>query len=361
MNTTTITFLAGSPYHVESVLGVDPYEQAASGRLTHLLLNQPPICDSHCRRCFMPTERRNHVNWRLSLEESIKVIRDAAVEGMFCLEISGEGEPLLSKSLYGIIETAYGEGYITTLITNGHLLNPENIPFFFDHNVTLVVSLFSLNKAVYEMDIGLRNSFEKTMSKIEMAAKVFANGTKIIDGKTVQRMAIHTTAQSDNIEDLKAIASFCHDRGIFWSVAPLAPVGCGENHKNLLLSQNEAWAAHTSGDNSIILSQTSKKQFGRQVCGTCAYGLNIGFDGNLLFDVHAGYEIGDLLGNIRTHSIKELVAIQREITKELFQHIDGYCPVRDPKWQSFITSYLAQRQKPPAIQFSNVAYQTTSL
>lgn len=337
-------YLVGSPYYVEDVLGIDLYERARDGQLTHLLLNQPPVCDSHCRRCFMPNDRRNQIAGRLTLDESVKVIRDAAAAGMFCLEISGEGEPLMSKNLRGIVQAAYDNGFITTLITNGHLLTPENIRFFFDRNVTLVVSLFSLRQDVYEMDIGLSGSFEKTLAKIEEAARVYSSGTVTKDGKSIYRMAIHTTAQLDNIGELDDIKRFCKDRGIFLSVAPLAAVGCGVEHKDLMLEANQAWEAHQAGDNSIILSRSSKKDVGRQVCGTCLYGLNIGFDGNLLFDVHSGYEIGSLLGNVRTHTIKELMAIQSKVAHELFASIDSYCPVRDPKWPAFLASFLAKHQ-----------------
>jgi MoaA/NifB/PqqE/SkfB family radical SAM enzyme len=340
----SVSYLAGSPYYMEEVLGVDLCARAEKGQLTHLLLNQPPVCDSHCRRCFMPKERRNNCNGQLTLEESANLIKDAADAGILCLEISGEGEPLLSKNIKGIIQAAYDNGLVTTLITNGHKLTDDLVLFFYERNVTLVVSLFSLKRDSYEMDNNLPGSFDKTISQIQQAATIYSAGNTQQNGKNVYRMAIHTTAQSDNIGELQDIEKFCENHGIFSSVATLAPVGGGLKHSNLLLAGDQKEKAKTSGLNAIILSKTSKKEIGREVCGTCLYGLNIGFDGNLLFDAHAGYEVGNILGNVRTNSIKELITKQREIAPELFNNIDGFCPIRDPKWPGFLKSYLSSRR-----------------
>ena len=336
-----ISYLAGSPYYMEAVLGIDMYSRAQQGKLTHLLLNQPPICNSYCRRCFMPKARRNDCTDKLTLEESTKLISEAAASGILCLEISGEGEPLLSKNIKEIIQAAHDNGLITTLITNGHKLTDDLVYFFYERNVTLVVSLFSLKKDIYEMDNNLPGSFDKIISHIKQAANIYSAGTIQKERKTVFRMAIHTTAQTDNIDELQDIEKFCLAQGIFFSVAPLAPVGGGLEHSNLLLEKNQKEKADNAGLNTIILSKTSSKEIGREVCGTCLYGLNIGFDGNLLFDAHAGYEVEGILGNIRKNSIRELIKKQREIAPKLFKNIDGFCPVRDPKWPGFLKAFLA--------------------
>lgn len=338
------TYLAGSPYHLEDVLGVNLNDRAKRGKLTFLLLNQPPVCDSHCRRCFMPAARRNRREGGLTTEEYQRVITEAANCGMFCLEISGEGEPLMSPSLESIIQTAHGHGFITTLITNGHLLREEFVRFAFEHRVTLVVSLFSTEAECYEVDNSLPGSFRRTMENIQMAAAIYQEGIlHPLEGVTVYRMAVHTTAQSDNLNQLVDIRTFCHNLDIFFSVAPLAPVGGGSDHPEMLLDDTLAADVSDLGDNSIILSRTAKEGVvGREVCGTCLYGLNVGFDGNMLFDAHAGYEIGDRLGNVRTDSVANLVNRQLATLPNMFGSINGFCPPRDPRWQEFLLEYMGR-------------------
>ena len=237
---------------------------------------------------------------------------------MFCLEMSGEGEPLLAEHLREIIQAAFDNAFTTTLITNGHALTEDLVRFLCARNVTLVVSLFSMQKELYELDNGLPGSHDKTLGNIRMAAKEYKKTFRMVDGKRVMRMAIHTTVQADNLADMGYIQAFCDELGIFFSVAPLAAVEGGARHSELLIAGDVMVDAGKYGHNSIILSRTSSQEVGRQVCGSCLYGLNVGFDGNVLFDAHAGYEVGGLLGNVRRDSIRTLVQRQRKFAPALF-------------------------------------------
>jgi len=289
----------------------------------------------------MPDSRRDRVTNGLSSEEYGRVIEQACEAGMFCLEISGEGEPLLSGSIRQVVDCAHANGMVTTLITNGHGLTEQLAQFLFDRNVTLVVSVYSLSRERYERDNRLPGSFDRTLEAIRRASEVYRRGTTATGEHTVFRMAIHTTAQAENVDDLTSIRSFCDDCGIFLSIAPLAPVGGGACIPDQMLTDEEARESTDLSDNSIILSRSSRCEVGREVCGTCLYGLNIGYDGNLLFDAHAGYEVGDRLGNVRTHSIEELVRRQRRFAPAMFRSITGFCPVRDPMWPAFLIQFLS--------------------
>lgn len=264
---------------------------------------------------------------------------------MSCIELSGEGEPLLSPYLEGVIECADDCGFITTLVTNGHALTDATARFFFEHNVTLVVSLFSVRSESYENDNRLQGSFAKTLGNIQMAASIYREGTSVVAGSTVLRMATHTTAQADNLADLPEIRALCDELGIFCSIAPLAPVGGGQQMGSLLLDEQRSRLATDIGHNSIILSHTSKQEIGREVCGTCLYGLNIGYEGNLLFDAHAGYEVGDLLGNVRKNPLEVLLQRQRTFTTMMFNNIGGFCPIRDRRWPEFLQGFLEESRE----------------
>jgi MoaA/NifB/PqqE/SkfB family radical SAM enzyme len=284
----------------------------------------------------MPGTRRNRVSEALTLEESCRLIRDAADAGFVCLEISGEGEPLLSKNLDGIVDCAHDSGLVTTLITNGHILTRDRIERFFERNVTLVVSLFSLDKNQYEADNGRPGSYEKVMRNLEEAATVFQYGKTVSGGIETFRLGVHTTAQEDNSNGLYAIRDFCREKNIFFSVAPLAAVGGGADMAESMLTSGKEHLLDGFADNSIILSRTSASEVGRQVCGTCLFGLNVSYNGKILFDAHAGYEMEGRLGDVRTDSIEDLVARQRVFARKLFGNIKGFCPVRDPEWPGFL-------------------------
>jgi MoaA/NifB/PqqE/SkfB family radical SAM enzyme len=291
----------------------------------------------------MPDARREHIAEPLTLEESCRVIREAAEAGFVCLEISGEGEPLLSKNIEDIVQCADDCGLITTVITNGHALTDRRIQFFFERNVTLIVSLFSLDEKQYESDNKTPGSYEKVMRNLKKAAEVYKAGKKTINDAEIYRVAVHTTAQTDNLDGLRAIADFCEQHEIFFSVAPLASVGGGAAMHDAMLSGKQYGVVDGLGDNSIILSQSSSKEVGREVCGTCLYGLNLSYNGNVLLDAHAGYELEGTLGSVRTESVAELVKRQRVFAPFLFRNIKGFCPVRDPEWPAFLERMMSDK------------------
>jgi len=354
---TPTKILKASSYYLEDVLGMDLSDRARTGKLSFILLNQPPICDAHCRRCFMPSERRTLGNKdALTLDESKKVLEDAREYGAQCLELSGEGEPTLNKNLPQLISHANKLGYLTTLITNGHSLTPEQIALYKDSNVTLVFSHHSLDPKKYEVDndtCGL-GSFERKMKNLEEATKVYRGTMEKTNGFEVYRLAIHTTLQKDNIQDTVDLRDFCNHNNIFFSIAPLAQLGCALNHPEMKLGESITLdgksvplveVPNRLGHNSIIHSHGSARETGKEVCGTCFYGVSIGYEGNVLFDAHCGYEVGSMFGNVRTTPFSEIVKTQRVISKRLFDNIDGFCPARDPKWNDFLQRVLNTEEK----------------
>lgn len=339
--------LKASSYYLEDVKGLDLEERAEKGNLSFILLNQPPVCDYHCRRCFMPEYRRQSYTPKqaLTLEDYEKILTEAGNNGILCLEISGEGEPLLSKNLQKIIESAHKNRLMTTLITNGNTLDDQRIFHYLDHDVTLVFSLHTLDKTKYEKDNRCKNSFERKIEHIERAFEIYANTKTIENGFEIYRIAIHTTLQKDNLDETEDLKKFCQERNIFFSIAPLALVGSALNHPEIRPHNGEKQIDDVVfiGDNSIIHSHSSKKVFNREVCGTAFYGLNIGWDGEILFDAHYGYEVGEqnLLGNIKEKSFEEAIKKQRKYMNTLFQNIEGSCPVRDPKGKEFLEKVLS--------------------
>lgn len=343
--------LKASAYYLEDVLGMNLNQRANDGKLSFILLNQPPICNQRCRRCFVPPHRLNyfqkHSENLLHIKEYQKILADAGKNGIKCLEISGEGEPFLSKNLFPIIELAYNNNLMTTLITNGQEMLKEQIKFLKEKNVTLIFSRGTMNKEDYDSDTQTCGSFDNQSKNIEMASEIY-KGTKTIENNfEIYRIAIHTTEQKDNLEQIPKIKEYCQKKEIFFSVAPVAEVGCACEHPEIIPKRRERLleVIVNKGDNSIIHSHSSKKVFGREVCGTALYGLNIGWDGAILFDAHYGYEVGEqnLLGNIKNISFKEAVKNQRKYMKTLFENIDGSCPVRDPKGKKFLEEVIKKR------------------
>jgi MoaA/NifB/PqqE/SkfB family radical SAM enzyme len=322
--------LQASPYFWEKVKGKDLADRHKKGKLSFMLLNQPPLCDANCRRCFMPNERRELAESKtaLGLMEWKQFIDEGKGRGLLSIEISGEGEPLLSENTIPILRHANSLGIFSTLITNGHNLTEEMTKTLLDERATVVFSLHSLDPRKYEADNQCLDSFGVKMKAIENATKIFAGSSYVENGFLVQRLAIHATLQADNLDEIDNLRRFCHERDMFFSIAPLANTGNALDHPELQVDK-EIKETTDLGDNSIIHSETSLIIHGREVCGTCAFGMSIGFDGNLLLDAHGGYEIGNKFGNVRTHSFEELYENWHSVIERLFRETKGFCPVRD--------------------------------
>lgn len=344
----TSRFLRLSPFYWEKVGGMDLAERAEKGLVSFLLINQPPLCNFKCRKCFMEEEERaKGMKGALTVKECSRLLKEMKDRGVLSLEISGEGEPLVSPHLMELVKEAWKVDIPVTVITNGSLLTRDKVKFFKDHDVTLIVSLSTLDPRKYALECGVDEElFWRVLGNVLMAREIYGNAMETEEG-LVYRFGIHAVAQADTLGDMKDLRKFCDQNDIFLSIAPLAHVGEAEKHPEIHLLPRDVGGVQRAlelSDTTIILSHASAKHFGRPVCGTCAYGLNIGFDGALLFDAHAGYELGDKLGNVRTTPMEEILRRRDVIVKVLFRHLEGFCPVRDEgRWKKVLKSALEAR------------------
>jgi MoaA/NifB/PqqE/SkfB family radical SAM enzyme len=232
-----------------------------------------------------------------------------------------------------IIRHATHLGIWTTLITNGHALEPELIKELYDLRVALVISLHSLKPEIYEYDNGCPNSFRKFMEVIEKVSEIFRDESWMENGYEIKRAGIHWTLMRNNLTEVVEAQKFCQDRRLHFSIAPLANVGQALDHPEIQLPGELSGLEEINrlGDESIIFYDEPD---GRLVCGTCKYGLNIGADGNLLLDAHGGYEVE--IANIRDINLETAVKIQHEFSNKMFEQLSSFCPVRDPSWKSFL-------------------------
>jgi len=304
--------------------------------ITYLSLNQDSKCDANCQGCFRYPNRRNGLSHLLEMSDYIRLLDEFKRYGGLAVEISGEGEPLLPETnTLPIICHASKLGLWTTLITNGHALTASLIEELKDLRVSLIISLHSLKKEIYEGDNGCPNSFVITMNAIDMVSRIFQGTSWKENGREIKRAAIHWTVQRNNLDEIMPARKFCNEKGLHFSIAPLANVGSAIEYTEIQLPSDfsNLDEINARGDESIIFY---KEPDGRKVCGTCRYGLNISADGQILLDAHGGYEAE--LPNIRDISFKEAINLQHVFSKKMFANLNHFCPVRDPRWQTFLTS-----------------------
>lgn len=301
--------------------------------ISYLSLNQPPVCDCDCQRCFDPIERKIcALPNLLSMPDYIRILDEFKHHGGIAVEISGEGEPLLSPHLLPILRYASKLDLWTTLITNGHILSEEVVMELSELKVALVLSLHTLDERAYEIDNKKPGSFKDKMRAIELAGRIFTGLSWLESEQTIMRTCIHYTLQMNNLTQVDEVKKMCADLGFHFSIAPLAPVGNATKQPDLWLPKDYCLEeVNDQGDESIIFWE---EESGRKVCGTCRYGLNIGADGELLLDAHGGYNVR--IANIRDISFAEAIRLQYRFSKKMFSELSSFCPLRDPGWDKYL-------------------------
>jgi len=321
--------LVSSPRYWSKIKGYKLHELPIS----YMSLNQDSKCDANCEGCFRYPVRKQGLQNLLNMADYTKLLNEFHAYGGLALEISGEGEPLLSEHTLPIIRDATKLGVWTTLITNGHKLTEDVTNELKNLKVALVLSLHSLKKENYEKDCGVPGNYDIKMKNIDMVSKYFYGTSWSENGYLVRRAAVHWTLQMNNLVEVAKARRFCDERNLHFSIAPLAHVGHAAERPDLWLPEDlkRIEDVNNLGDESIIFYDDPS---GREVCGTCKYGLNVGADGNLLLDAHGGYEVD--IANIREISFQDAVEIQHRVSKKMFDTLDSFCPVRDPNWQKFL-------------------------
>lgn len=294
----------------------------------YLMLNLPFSCNYHCLKCCNSNRKQNASRKPLSLDEIVKLMHGAKALGSRVLVIAGEGEPLLNKDFFTIVEKADSLGMIPYVFTNGSLLNQKTLMHLRRHNASLVINLDSLKKKNYEELCGAENSFNKVMRNLELARKIFSDTFDIIGNYSIRRIAVNTVFSSQPREDLEAIRRFCGDDFVWVCNTPMHIGRANFDHRF-----SKPYGIGTS----IIESQIP---LGTVSDGSwCAYmrnGISIGADGSILTCAYS-LESGGLLGNVRRDELSKYIEQANKVV-DRFYRIKGHsrCILRHPEYKAYI-------------------------
>lgn len=318
--------LKGSPIYFEAVERRTLGESA----LDFLALNTPPICNYRCEKCSTGARSRQ-VKDPLTLDETKKLLHDARSLGALGLAIAGEGEPLLYKEFPDVVKYAHEIGLVSVVATNGGLLTPDIIEFLFENDVTLTVSLDTLDKDKYEKQCGAGKKFESVLENIGLVRDIYKRNLCRKNGFDVYRAGLHVTINSTNVKELDSLRRQFGD-DLFFSAAYIANHGEASVHKQLTKRSKGQAAGEYSGEEFLLCRSKS----GFPVCGFFYYGLAVGYNGEVLLADHA-LETEGIFGNVRRESLKTLKGkVSETIGKFYGNGATCYCPVRDRGYADFI-------------------------
>ncbi len=333
-----IKIVKGMPLYFTNVEKIS----MGSSDIDFLMMNVPPICNYHCKKCFTKASLREIKN-PLTSDEWYHIIREGKKLGAKNVSILGEGEPLIQKNIKKIISYVNRVGIIPMIATNALALDSKMAKFLYKNNVTVGFSLDTLDEKEYNQFCRGNANFSLVMENIKYARKLFARDIQIKNGYKIYRLILHMTVTPKNYHKLNQLRAFCGE-DIFFDCQPLANVGVAKNNYKFFGKEMNYEQFQRYGHKiypPMVLSQTESH---KDICCLFYYGLSINYSGDVMFDTHA-VEPQKHIGNIREFSLKELLYRTKKLRKFFLDNYNsGYCPVRDAAYHKFINDLKSKKE-----------------
>lgn len=190
-------------------LGVQYVTKYLSGELLRAYyLNYSPVkpldvlcdityrCNLKCPTCFRWTSKPDENELGLKDWKSIILTLRKWI-GPFNLAFGG-GEPFMKKGLLDIVRLASENGIVTSIVSNGSLIDKELAREIVSSGLSAVsLSLNSLTSEIHNKTRGTDKSFDSVMSAIETLRE-----------REDLRLTISTTVMRENVHDLVRLAEF---------------------------------------------------------------------------------------------------------------------------------------------------------
>ena len=302
----------------------------------YLMMNVETSCSYRCPKCALNSERKTTRGTPLTIMERKLIIEKAKETGIRSFVIAGLGEPTEHfEQIRPLIETACNEGMTTILFSTLNGLSAEQTAFMRDHDVSVIVSLDSLNPETYRKLTGNGN-IQKIMGNISMIRTAYDGTINKINGDSIVRLGIDMTIVIDNEHEIDAMRSFAGD-DMQLIVNP--PMKRGRfNHEILwekLVGDNYERFANLAKEKSETGGSSTISE---GVCGYFSRGISVDTDGQLMTCAYAGESVDAIRKNIRSmidnpedqkNHLAEIRNSFDKFTKQL-----GYlpaCPVRNPQ------------------------------
>ncbi len=196
--------------------------------LRYLFLEITQKCNLNCLHCGSDCGKTPHLD-ELTTKEWLAFIdylgeRHPKRENLF-LVFTG-GEPFCHSSLMTLFERANSHGFAYGMVTNGFLLNENNLAQAVERNITsITVSLDGL-KASHDWLRGTEGSFDRAVTGIGLAARA-----------PIRFMDVVTCVNPRNLKELPKILTLLQSCGVKrWRLFNIFPKGRAKTNPELILS-----------------------------------------------------------------------------------------------------------------------------
>jgi radical SAM protein with 4Fe4S-binding SPASM domain len=275
-------------------------------------------CNLKCPYCYLDCSSNRATE--LKAEDWINTINEIDqlhVENLF---ITG-GEPLLREDLFDILDSANFENIKTTgLLTNGTMVNSENIDDICDSFNVVQIALDGVNKETHEISRG-KDTFDQVLKAIELLKLA-------LDNSKLDQVLISMTVFEENKTEVSEMVRFAYSKNCNLSFFNVLPAGranksgglhwlTSDEYSKVVIEAYKAFSEIVNenlkkGKKSSFYVKPSNVNYGsiyttepRHNCGLGIKELSIGSDGTVY--PCRGLHFSDLsVGNIKDNELHVL-------------------------------------------------------
>jgi radical SAM protein with 4Fe4S-binding SPASM domain len=186
----------------------------------YFILELTNKCNLDCIHCSVSANESTGKD--LTTQQWIAIIDSISEMGVRAVGFSG-GEPLLRRDFWEIASYAFQKSLLVGLVTNGLLINEENIPLINKYNIDVQISLDGSNPISHNLIRNCDSCYEKVMEKLELLKK-----------NNIQ-FTLAAVATAETYEDLPDLLTLAENIGAkSFRVQPFFPAGRGMTHRERL-------------------------------------------------------------------------------------------------------------------------------
>lgn len=273
-----------------------PYAEEYKVRdLYSIYLNMTKECNLKCTYCYAEERIESNYNY-LTYEDYTRLIDELPGITSRAVDISFTGgEPLLNPITKNVAKYAKSHNCYTRLLTNGTLINKNNISELVNSFDFFKISLDGSSADKHNFYRG-KNSYERTVAAIDLLKEHNAN------------FLLAMVVTKDNMYDVPAMSE---KWGNLITFQPLFPLGKAKSSSSQNLTGSEYFKALTldsnvipySEINTIIESQRAKKSLFKCAIGDGEVSISCSGD---VYPCQLLHKSEFLLGNVHDSSLHDL-------------------------------------------------------
>jgi radical SAM protein with 4Fe4S-binding SPASM domain len=209
--------------------GEEAREARDKGELRSVRTELSLKCNLRCSYCC--NRSGDPLPDEIKFEKVIDVVDQAKDLNSKSVVIIGGGEPTIYPKFRELVEHVDSLKMVPVIFTNTQTMTRELAEFLYEHNVSVIIKLDSLDPEIQDAMVGVRGAYENIMQGLSNLQGVGYSG--IQDPKRL-KLGASFVVNKQNVAGIPDVWKFCRDHKIFPNLEMMIPNGQAKNSQYIL-------------------------------------------------------------------------------------------------------------------------------